>query len=116
MEYVISSITPLLKTVLAAPPTAQITAVALVVAVVALVSMVSVVRALRIQTERMIWGDQAAGRAPPAGPVGRRPPGRWGECRFLPRHPAPWGWGGGGKNRSEYGFLLTPRNEATMRG
>lgn len=50
MEYVISSITPLLKTVLAAPPTAQITAVAiiaLVVAVVALVSMVSVVRALR---------------------------------------------------------------------
>jgi hypothetical protein len=50
MEYVISSINPLLKTVLAAPPTAQVTAVAivaLVVAVVALVSMVSVVRALR---------------------------------------------------------------------
>ena len=39
MEYVISSITPLLKTVLAAPPTAQVTAVA-IVAICAIVGVV----------------------------------------------------------------------------
>lgn len=47
-------------------------------------------------------------------PEGRHP-GRRGESRFFPRPPAPWGWGGGWKNRIEYGFLLAPQNEATMR-
>jgi len=54
MEQIISSLVPLIKIVVSAPPTAQVTAVAiiaLVVAVVALVSMVSVVRALRGGTD-----------------------------------------------------------------
>jgi len=73
-------------------------------------------------------GDQAVGRrrpgrAPPAGsagrPVGdalRRGGPRQGSLVFVPTTPPLWGWGGGHKNRSEYGILLTLKNKATMRG